>query len=67
MPILQMQHAPQILYIIWFAFVVSFDYILTKINLTSVVIMTSICEYIHAKQWEIITHPCSNLNGGLVE
>ena len=29
--------------------------------------MAQIINYIHVKQWGVITHPCSNLNDGLVK
>ena len=51
-----------------------FDYVtmemasfLNKIDYTNVRIRRWISNYIHVKQWDVITHPCPNFNGGLIK
>ena len=40
--------------------------LLTQNRKVSILIDARISYYIHAKQWDVITHPCPNLNGILV-
>ena len=40
--------------------------VLWEISWTSIEIMTWISNHIYVKQWDVLTPPCPNLNGGLV-
>ena len=41
--------------------------LLTEISYTSIRVKAWIHNYIYVKQWDVITHPCPKVNGGLTQ